>query len=90
MIYRILQDKILSSLKKNKKSILLLGPRQMGKSTLMKNLRPDLVINLAREKEYREHISDFLFQDCRLKHLELLQGINFYNFYLKFLILPQL
>lgn len=31
-----------------KKSILLLGPRQTGKTTLVKNLKTDLYINLAR------------------------------------------
>ena len=44
-----------SLLLKQKKSILLLGPRQVGKSTLLKQLKPDLVINLAREKEFLDH-----------------------------------
>lgn len=35
-----------------RKSILLLGPRQTGKSTLLTSLNPDLVINLARESEF--------------------------------------
>lgn len=39
---------------KGKKSILLLGPRQTGKSTLMASLSPDLTINLARENTYLE------------------------------------
>ncbi len=39
-------------LKKSSKSILLLGPRQVGKSTLIKSLKPDLEINLANESEY--------------------------------------
>lgn len=30
------------------KSVLLLGPRQTGKTTLVKNLGADLYINLAR------------------------------------------
>ncbi|MBN2573096.1 MAG: AAA family ATPase, partial [Deltaproteobacteria bacterium] len=33
------------------KSVLLLGPRQTGKSTLMLGLGPDLVVDLARETE---------------------------------------
>ena len=37
---------------KSKKSILLLGPRQVGKSTLINSLKPDLKINLAEEAEY--------------------------------------
>jgi DNA replication protein DnaC len=32
----------------SKKSILLLGPQQTGKSTLIASLDPDLSINLAR------------------------------------------
>lgn len=43
---------ISKTLKESKKSILLLGPRQVGKSTLMQSLKPDLVINLARESEF--------------------------------------
>lgn len=40
---------ILPELAKSKKSILLLGPRQVGKSTLIKSLKPDLTINFANE-----------------------------------------
>ncbi len=54
MIDRILLGKI----KKSKKSILILGPRQVGKSTLVKSLKPDLIINLARENEYLKYTSD--------------------------------
>lgn len=39
-------------LEKTKKSILLLGPRQTGKSTLLKNLKPDLILNLADEQTF--------------------------------------
>lgn len=48
MIVRYLAEE----LKKTKKSILLLGPRQVGKSTLLESLKPDLTINLAWEKEF--------------------------------------
>lgn len=42
-------------IRKNKKSLLLLGPRQTGKSTLIRTeLKPDLVINLANENTYLE------------------------------------
>lgn len=41
-------------LEKSKKSILLLGPRQTGKSTLVRGLKPDLSINLAHEPTYLE------------------------------------
>jgi predicted AAA+ superfamily ATPase len=46
-----------TAIKKSKKSVLLLGPRQTGKSTLIKNLAPDLSINLARESEFLEFSS---------------------------------
>ena len=51
MVTRTLQE----LLSKQKKSVLLLGPRQVGKSTLLRQLKPDLVINLAREKEFLDH-----------------------------------
>lgn len=41
-----------SSILKSKKSILLLGPRQTGKSTYIRNLSPDLAINLAHEPTF--------------------------------------
>lgn len=43
MINRVLTNKI----NKLNKSILLLGPRQTGKSTLVQTLKPDLEINFA-------------------------------------------
>ena len=39
-------------LKKSKKSVLVLGPRQTGKSTLMRSLDPELTINLALEATF--------------------------------------
>jgi predicted AAA+ superfamily ATPase len=41
-------------LRDSKKSFLLLGPRQTGKSTLVSSLNPDLSINLAHEPTYLE------------------------------------
>ncbi len=41
---------------KSKKSLLILGPRQTGKSTLIKSLEPDLTINLAHEPTYLEFL----------------------------------
>ncbi len=50
-------DRIISSqVKKSSKSVLLLGARQVGKSTMLKSLKPDLMINLSLEDEY------FVFQ----------------------------
>jgi predicted AAA+ superfamily ATPase len=43
---------IAARLKKTRKSVLLLGPRQVGKSTLIRGLKPDIVINLADEEQY--------------------------------------
>lgn len=48
MIKRLITQQIQS----NKRSVLLLGPRQTGKSTLLSSLNPDLSINLARENEF--------------------------------------
>lgn len=41
-----------AKLAKTNKSILLLGPRQTGKSTLVRHLAPELVVNLADERTY--------------------------------------
>ena len=47
-----------SRLQKSSKSLLLLGPRQVGKSTLCKGLKPDLFINLASQRAFQEHLKD--------------------------------
>jgi len=52
-------DRLLSILlKDNRKSVLILGPRQTGKSTLIKKLNPDLEINLADEETFVRFLSD--------------------------------
>ena len=43
---------LLPILQRSTRSALLLGPRQVGKSTLMRSLNPDLEINLAHEPSY--------------------------------------
>lgn len=48
MLTRLLSKKI----KESPKSVLILGPRQVGKSTLLLNLTPDLLINLADQTEF--------------------------------------
>lgn len=63
MIARLLEAK----LKKSSKSILLLGPRQTGKSTLIKNLKTDLIINLANESEFIKISSDPDLFESRIK-----------------------
>lgn len=50
----LIQRSIAPLLARSKKSILLLGPRQTGKSTLVRGLQPDLSINLAHEPTYLE------------------------------------
>lgn len=55
MINRLCSKNIQSS----PKSILLLGPRQTGKSTLIKNLKVDLSINLADESVFLNHSQNF-------------------------------
>lgn len=47
-----IQRELASKLQKSKKSLLLLGPRQTGKSTLIANLDPQLILNLADEETY--------------------------------------
>ncbi len=52
---KIVERKITPHLKSATKSVLLLGPRQVGKSTLMEAMDCDLVINLADEVEFLTH-----------------------------------
>lgn len=49
--------KISAEIATTKKSVLLLGPRQVGKSTLVAALKPDLMINFADEFEFLTHSS---------------------------------
>lgn len=55
---RILIDRIAHQLVSTPKGIVLLGPRQTGKSTLLKSFDPDLTIDLADEFTFREHLKD--------------------------------
>lgn len=54
MIVRTLQK----SLSQSRKSVLLLGPRQVGKSTLLKSLKPELEIDLSDESQFLRFSSD--------------------------------
>lgn len=47
---------IAETIGKSKKSVLLLGPRQTGKSTLIRSLKPDLEIDLADQQTYLDHL----------------------------------
>lgn len=44
-------------LRSNQRSALILGPRQVGKSTLLSSLRPDIAVNLASPRAFREYVS---------------------------------
>jgi predicted AAA+ superfamily ATPase len=50
---RLLQPAI----QKAKKSVLLIGPRQTGKSTLLRGMPMDLYINFSNEQTYLEYTS---------------------------------
>jgi predicted AAA+ superfamily ATPase len=54
----VLDRLIRERLAKSKKSVLLLGARQVGKSTLTKSFDPDLVLNLADESVYLSYAKD--------------------------------
>lgn len=64
----MIDRKIKKTLKASKKSVLLLGPRQTGKSTLIQSLSPDLTINLAVEKTYLEFLKNNDELQQRLNH----------------------
>jgi predicted AAA+ superfamily ATPase len=49
---------ISSAIRRSPKSVLLLGPRQVGKSTLILNLGPDLTINLNDDRTYLDFTSN--------------------------------
>lgn len=68
-ILRTLQAFLGDRVQKQKKSILLLGPRQTGKSSLLKKIKPGLVINLARESEFRDHLQDPALLEKQIKPL---------------------
>lgn len=44
-------------LSRTRRGVLLLGPRQVGKSTLLASLKPDVFINLASPAVFREYVS---------------------------------
>lgn len=58
------------SIQKSKKSALILGPRQTGKSTLALGMKPDIKINLARESEFLAFASNPDELERRLNHVK--------------------
>jgi predicted AAA+ superfamily ATPase len=61
--------RLATTLAATKKSVLLLGPRQVGKSTLMRGLRPTLEINLAHEATFLAFARSPLELETRLEAL---------------------
>jgi predicted AAA+ superfamily ATPase len=55
---RMLVRTIEQRLRTSKKSVLLLGARQVGKSTLTRALRPDRIVNLADQASYLGYAKD--------------------------------
>jgi predicted AAA+ superfamily ATPase len=52
-------ERVLASrLKHDRHNLLLLGPRQVGKSTLLGSLAPDLTLNLASLQTFREFVTE--------------------------------
>ncbi len=54
----MLDRMIFPRLQHSPKSVLLLGPRQVGKSTLMRLLRPHKIVNLMDESLYLTYVKD--------------------------------
>ncbi len=48
---------LLPTLARGRRNVLLLGPRQVGKSTLLSSLEPDLTINLASPATFRDYVT---------------------------------
>lgn len=53
MYERLLKERLADP----RRSVLVLGPRQVGKSTLLSSLEPDLALNLANPATYREYVA---------------------------------
>ncbi len=67
---------IVDDIRDKGKSVLLLGPRQTGKSSLLKQMKPNFIINLAREQEFQTHLKDpSLLEKIVLSAIEENQGI---------------
>ena len=48
---------LVSRLTKTRRSVLLLGPRQVGKSTLLTSLKPDISLNLASPAVFHDYVT---------------------------------
>ncbi|MEK6775220.1 MAG: ATP-binding protein [Bdellovibrionota bacterium] len=72
MVQRFIEDFFYNQIKKNK-SILLLGPRQTGKTTLIKTLKAHLYINFSLTQERRRFEKN---PDLIINEIEALSGKN--------------
>lgn len=67
MLTKVIERKAAHLLQESRKSVLLLGPRQTGKSTLItETLKPDLTVNLADEQTYVDFARNPLELQSRL------------------------
>jgi predicted AAA+ superfamily ATPase len=66
----LITRQVASIIAESKKSILLIGPRQTGKSTLISSLSPDLSVNFARESTFLEFASDPTLLDSQIRALK--------------------
>lgn len=66
MYERLLAKQISNS----RRSVLVLGPRQVGKSTLLTQLKPDVAINLAHPAIFRDYVTrpERLSDELRASH----------------------
>ncbi len=76
MIQRDVSKSIMGSLNKNK-SVLLIGPRQTGKSTLIKNLKPDLSFNLSDQNIFIRFLNNPDYLKQHIKGHKISNGIVF-------------
>jgi len=58
MLTRTLQSIFEKALTETPKSLVLMGPRQTGKSTMLRCLSPHLTIDLADESTFQDHVKD--------------------------------
>ncbi len=54
---RVYERVVGATLRSSRASVLLLGPRQTGKSTLLRALAPDLVLDLADPATFRDYVA---------------------------------
>ena len=76
IIPRIIESRLRQALERQK-SVLLLGPRQTGKTTLVESLQPDLLLNFLRPEVRQRYESvgfdvDPMGPEAMLQHMRKL------------------